>query len=223
MKLHKYIPIAIAAMLVGTLGAHADLLSLDFSYQDNNGLVTGDALLQCNPVQGQLGDFIATAGTLDITAPTADGISGDYTIVANPNGTNATYSETGMFIYDDQVMPGGEPIVTNPGLLAFGGSTLGSVPEGKGSELNLFSQAANTYDLYTASNGNYTYSYVFTLGQNGSSISAKKVSSGGTSGLIAAPEPATWLIMAGFLLIACGRAALPKGRLNLIAAQAPRR
>jgi hypothetical protein len=193
---------AIAAMFIGTQSAHADLISLNFSYDDNNGLVTGQALLQCNPVPGELGDFVAMAGTIDIAAPTEDGITGDYTLVANPNGTNATYSQTGLFIYDDQITPGGQPIVTNPGLLAYGGLGSTSVPEGKGVELNLFSQAANTYDLYTGANGGYPYSYVFTIGQNGASISAKQVSSGGTSGLVAAPEPATWAIMGSFLLIA---------------------
>jgi len=117
------------------------------------------------------------------------------------------------------VMPGGSPVVTNPGLLAFGGPGLGNVPEGNGVEINFFSSDANTYDLYTAANGNYSYSYVFTT-SNGS-VSASVVSSSGQiSGkgaaqlagrdLVAAPEPSTWLIMGSFLLIVLCKTRTPK-------------
>jgi hypothetical protein len=200
MKLHKYIAFALAGLAISPLAAHATTLSLLFSYEDPNGAVNGDFTLTATAVAGDPGAYLATAGTLDLTAPTADGIAGTYSLVANPGAPNAQNSPTGMFIYDNLVMPGSNPVVTNPGILAFGGSGLGSVPEGKGSELNFFSSGANTYDLYTASNGNYTYSYVFTTPQG--SVTAAVVTPGGAGrDLVAAPEPATWLIMASFLLI----------------------
>jgi hypothetical protein len=140
---------------------------------------------------------------LDITAPTADNIAGSYSLFANAGSPNAQTSPTGLFIYDDLVFPGGNPIVTNPGLLAFGGPGLGNAPEGKGSEINFFSEGSNTYDLYTGVNGSYPYSYVFTTPQGGSATARVQVTQAlaGARELVAAPEPSTWLIMASFLLM----------------------
>jgi hypothetical protein len=207
MKLHKYLAFALAGLSIGPLAARAaDDISVDFSYDDSNGLVTGDFTLTATAVAGDPGTYLATAGSLDITAPTADGISGKYQLYQNPGGTNATGSPTGLFIYDDLVMPTSNPIVTNPGLLAFGGPGLGNVPEGKGDEINFFSSGANTYDLYTGVNGNYPYSY------QGPMTTKVTVSSFQVAGkdLVAAPEPSTWLIMGSFLLIALWKTAPAK-------------
>jgi hypothetical protein len=194
------------ALLLAPLAGHATEISLLFSYQDPNGTVSGDFTLPATAVANDPGAYMATGGTLNLLAPSADGIAGTYSIVPNWGGQNAQYSQTGMFIFDDLVMPGGSPVVTNPGILAFGGPASGWVPEGNGSELNLFSVGNNTYDLYTASNGNYPYSYVFSTPQG--SISASIVGAPSASrpllaprNLIAAPEPSAWAIMAGFLLI----------------------
>ena len=201
MKLHKTIALAIATLAISPLAARATTLSLLFSFQDPNGLVSGDFTLTATAVAGDPGAYLATAGTLDITAPSADGIAGDYVLYQNPVAPNPTISPTGLFIYDDLVMPGGSPVVTNPGLLAFGGPGLGNVPEGKGSEINFFSNDANTYELYTGVNGNYPYSYVFTASQG--SVTAQVVAPLASPGreLVPAPEPSTWLIMGSFLLI----------------------
>jgi hypothetical protein len=209
MKLHTYIAFTLAALSIGPLAARAATdISVQFSFDDPNGLVSGDFTLAATAVAGDPGVYLATAGNLDITAPAADGIAGDYSLVTNSGPPNAQYSPTGMFIYDDLVMPGSDPVVTNPGLLAFGGPGLGTMPEGKGSEINFFSNGANSYSLYTSANGGYPYSYVFTAPQGGS-VSARLVVSnvpGGLKSLVAAPEPATWLIMGGFLLIALCKA-----------------
>jgi len=209
MKLHKTIALALASLAIGPVAAHATDISLLFSYEDSNGAVSGDFTLTATAVAGDPGAYLATAGTLELSAPTADGIAGSYSLVANPGAPNAQYSATGLFIYDDLVMPGSNPVVTNPGLLAFGGAGLGSAPEGTGSEINFFSSGANTYNLYTGVNGNYPYSYVFstpqgsvtaTVATSASVASAARLSQ--VSGdLVAAPEPSTWLIMASFLLI----------------------
>lgn len=216
MKLHQSIAIALASLCIGPLAARAADLSLDFSFNDSNGLVTGDFNLTATAVAGDPGAYVATGGTLDVTAPSSDGIAGDYQLVQNPNGASATLSQTGLFIYDDLVMPGGSPVVTNPGLLAFGGPGLGNVPEGNGVEINFFSSDANTYDLYTGGNGNYDYSYVFTatpgsvtaMVTQGSATAKVLISSiqAGGRNLVAAPEPSTWLIMGSFLLIALCKA-----------------
>jgi hypothetical protein len=207
MKLHKAFAIALAGLSLAPLAARAaDELSLQFSFEDSNGLVTGDAMLSANPVLNDPGAFLATSGNLDITAPAADGISGEYQLFQNPSAPNASTSPTGLFIYDDLVMPGSNPVVTNPGILAFGGPSGNNVPEGKGDEINFFSSGSNTYDLYTGANGNYPYSYVFSVPQGSVSaqviVSAAAVRSAALSrSLVAAPEPSAWLIMGSFLLI----------------------
>jgi len=191
------------ALLLAPLAGHATDISLLFSYQDPNGTVSGDFNLTATAIANDPGAFLATGGSLNLIAPAADGIAGTYQIIPNYSAPNAQYSPTGLFIYDDLVMPGSNPVVTNPGILAFGGSSNGLVPEGSGAELNLFSSGANTYDLYTAANGNYTYSYVFTTPQGSISarIGGNTPSVSGGRNLVAAPEPSTWAIMAGFLLI----------------------
>ena len=213
MKHYKYIAFALAGLSIGPLAARATTLSVDFSYEDPNGLVTGDFTLAATAVAGDPGAYLATAGTLDLTAPAADGIAGDYSLVPNSGAPNAQYSPTGLFIYDDLVTPGADPVVTNPGLLAFGGPGLGDVPEGKGSEINFFSNGANTYDLYTGVNGSYPYSYQFTTSPASVTATVYQATVSERIGnsvpqigrdLVAAPEPATWLIMGSFLLIALG-------------------
>jgi hypothetical protein len=203
--------LALAALALAPLPGRATEISLLFSYQDPNGTVSGDFTLTASAIANDPGAFLATGGSLNLVAPLADGIAGTYQIIPNYSAGNQQYSQTGMFIYDDIVMPGATPVVTNPGILAFGGPKTGWVPEGNGAELNLFSDGPNTYDLYTSSNGGYTYSYVFTTPTG--SISAKIGNTPSVAGrnLIAAPEPATWAIMAGFLLIilAMGRSREP--------------
>jgi hypothetical protein len=203
VKLCKLIALALAGLSVGPLAARATTIDLHFDYEDPNGLVTGNASLTATPVFGDPGAYEATAGTLNITAPSADQIAGSYSLFSNPGSPNAQYSPTGLFIYDDLIFPGSNPIVTNPGMLAFGGASLGNAPEGKGAEINFFSEGSNTYDLYTGVNGSYPYSYVFTTPQGGSATARVVVTPAlaGARELVAAPEPATWLIMASFLLI----------------------
>jgi hypothetical protein len=219
MKSLQNIALIFGTLCMGTLAARATDLSVQFSYDDSNGLVTGDFTLTATAVAGDPGAYLATAGTLDLTAPAADGIAGTYSLVTNPGAPNSQYSPTGLFIYDDLVLPGSNPVVTNPGLLAFGGPGLGNVPEGNGSEINFFSNGANTYDLYTGVNGNYPYSYEFTTPSgsvtatvyqavSGQSSQAKPALKGGigagsySSNLVAAPEPASWLMMGSFLGLA---------------------
>src|SRR5471030_1722820 len=111
--LGKLAAIALAALSSGLLSAHATSLSFGFSFEDANGLVSGEALLEATALSDNSGGFMATAGTLVLTAPAADGIAGTYQLFANPAGANALTSPTGLFIYDDLILPGANPIVTN--------------------------------------------------------------------------------------------------------------
>jgi hypothetical protein len=222
MKLASFRTLLLAfGFSVASLSAHADLLDLNFSFDDSNGLVTGNALLTANPVASDPGAFLATAGTLVITAPTIDGISGDYKLFGNPAAPGSSYSPTGLFIYDNLLLPGANPVVTNPGVLGFGGLASGNVPEGSGREINFFSNGANTYELYTGVSGGYPYSYVYTVPNGTASVSivsTGKANAQLASRLVAAPEPATWIIMGSFLLLglislrarAAGEAGLPE-------------
>jgi hypothetical protein len=203
----KTLLLALGALCLAPLAGHAEDISLLFSYQDPNGTVSGDFNLTATAIANDPGAYLATGGSLNLIAPAADGIAGNYTIIPSYSAPNTQYSPTGMFIYDNLVMPGASPVVTNPGLLAFGGPATGLTPEGRGAELNLFSVGDNTYDLYTASNGTYTYSHEFSTPQG--SISAQVVTTPPIAAhsqlagrnLVVAAEPSTWAIMAGFLLI----------------------
>src|SRR5580700_10371211 len=74
VTLCKYMALALAGLAIGPLAARADDISLQFSFEDSNGLVTGDALFTATPVLSDPGAYLATAGTLHITAPSADDI-----------------------------------------------------------------------------------------------------------------------------------------------------
>ena len=200
MKLIKSILIALSSLTFTVPAAYSETISLQFNYTDSNGLVHGVATLSAAPVPSDPGAYLATAGTLVVTAPSLDDISGKYTLFPNSNGVNASYSPTGLFIYDNLVFPGGNPVVTNPGFLGFGGAASGSVPEGRGREINFFSNGTNTYDLYTGANGNYSYTHEFsTAPGSGATVTARVTGANARFTLLAAPEPSTWLIMGTFL------------------------
>jgi hypothetical protein len=211
MKFSKYIAFALTSLLTGTLVARATDIDLQFSYQDSNGLVSGNADLIATPLAGEPGAYTATVGTLVLKAPAADQIAGDYQLFPNQAAPTPQYSPTGRFIYDDLVLPGANPVVTNPGVLAFGGPGQGSVPEGKGSEINFYSNGANTYDLYTSVNGNYPYSYQFMTPRGSAKATVVASFSGGGKGVVSAPEPSSWLIMGSFALIALWNVRSRKG------------
>ena len=205
MKLTKLFTGALAALFFTPLAAHALDLSLQFSFEDQYGLVTGNGDFSVVPILADPSAYLATAGSLNITAPSADGISGTYQLFGNVAAPSATTSPTGLFIYDNLIIPGASPVVTNPGLLGYGGLAVGGVPEGRGHEINFFSNGVNTYDLYTGASGSYSYAHEFTTSSapGGGKV---KASFGAGSTLIAAPEPPKWLIMGSFLLIVLARA-----------------
>ncbi len=197
LQYYRLILLAFASLAMAPSAAHAAILSLRFGYEDSNGAVTGNATLNVTPLFNNPGAFLATSGNLNIDAPAADNISGDYKLFASPTAPNASLSPTGLFIYDNLVFPGGRPVVTNPGLLGFGGNAPGSTPEGRGREINFFSNGENTYELYTGVNGSYPYSHEFTTATG--SVTTTFAARNGN--VLAAPEPGTWIVMASFLMI----------------------
>ena len=179
--------------------ASAETLTLNFSYADGNGTVDGNGDFTVTPISGSPDVFALLSGNLTIKAPAADGIAGIYNLISNPNSNPAaaSYSSSGLFIYDNQLTtnPGvfGGAFVTNPGIL---------VGNSSGTEINLFSVGANTYNLYKGSGGSYPYSFAFSTAGGSSGSSAGTMSVRMTTGVVAAPEPAAWAVMVGFLGLA---------------------
>jgi hypothetical protein len=96
------------------------------------------------------GQFLATSGTLTVTAGLDVGI---YSIV--PGGPATTTSPLGAFLYDNLVIPGSDPALDTGGLLFSGG----------GKEINIWGNSPGNYSFYDAiSNGagGFTYGVQFT-------------------------------------------------------------
>jgi len=128
-------------------------------------------------------DVLNAAGAYDVTAITG-AVDGDAVtaLIDNPNKPWASYSADGWFIIDNNIWPTAQPIVSNPGLFFRGAS---------GDEYNLFSDNAETYELYKARAG---------VGYVDHSWGALAISPG-RDGLqaVGTPEPAAWAMMiAGF-------------------------
>jgi hypothetical protein len=82
------------------------------------------------------GEFLATAGTLTVTATANSQGVGTYPLY--PGGPSQTTSPSGRFLYDDVLFPSVAPTIDNNGLL-FRDST--------GFEINVWSDASNVYEF----------------------------------------------------------------------------
>lgn len=188
----KKIQIAIAAAAL-VMAAQARASLFDITFESNDGLVYGSGELIGTPQGGDL--YEATAGSFTISLA-GDGFQpGTYNIFNNSQFPNQDYSPSGYFIYDDQVLNGENPFVTNPGLLFTG-------PNGAQTllELNLYSNGASqpvpngTYQLYE-NNGANAY---------------------GNATLTAVPEASTMLAGA-LMLLPLGVSAVRIMRKNVVA------
>jgi len=132
------------------VGTQTQAAMFDITFTSNQG--TLDGVGQINGVAvgpGAPGVYEAiVAGSFFDVFATVDGFApGIYSLIPNPNAPNSSYSPSGYFIYDNLVANGGNPFITNPGLL-FSGPGVNSL------ELNLFSNGASspvpngTYQLY---------------------------------------------------------------------------
>jgi hypothetical protein len=144
----KRIQIAIIAVaLVIAVQARASLF--DITFTSNDGGTVGSGWVSGTP--NGSGVFTATGGSFEITGnPAFSPLA--YSLIANPNAPNQATSPLGYFYYDNQVLTGQNPFLSNNGLL-FGGS-------GDGIEINLFSNGPSspipggTYQLYQNNGAN---------------------------------------------------------------------
>ena len=128
-------------------------------------------------------DVLNAAGAFDVTAISGD-VDGDAVtaLIDNPNKPWASYSADGWFIIDNNIWPTRAPIVSNPGLFFRGAS---------GDEYSLFSDNAQTYELYRARAG---VGYV----DHSWGALALTQTHGGAQDLgpvVGIPEPAGWTMM----------------------------
>ncbi|MBI3864323.1 MAG: PEP-CTERM sorting domain-containing protein [Planctomycetia bacterium] len=145
-----------------------------FGFISNDGLVHAYGTL--NATDNGDSTFTAISGGLVVTGGPSPGT---YFLVANPvaPGTNVNYDAT--LAYDDQLLPGQNPVLTTGGLLF---SANGS---DSGYEINIFSDGSPSPVL---PNGTYTF-----LDTNGFS----------TMGEAALPEPSSFLLF-GFAALTIG-------------------
>ncbi|WP_309606899.1 PEPxxWA-CTERM sorting domain-containing protein [Phenylobacterium sp.] len=130
----------------------------------------------------QTADTLDAVGGLDITGVTG-AVDGDAVtgLILNPGQPFAHLSADGLFIYDNVLFATGAPVFSNPGLFFSGAS---------GSEYNLFSDNASTYELYRARSGTGYLAHsrgAVTLARAG------LISTFGAGGG-AVPEPAAWAL-----------------------------
>jgi hypothetical protein len=136
----------------------------DFSF--SGGGINGSGTLDAT-ANGD-GTFTAFSGTATVTeAPNGEST---LTLYANPSSPGEVLSPSGYFIYDSQLLPGQNPLITNGGLLF----------TSSGYEVNIFSNGPGSYTYYD--NSGYNIPVSFSLSE---AISSQSV-----------PEPST-LILSG--------------------------
>jgi hypothetical protein len=141
--------LAAGAFFVGCSVANA--VTFDFSFVSNNGADIMSGILSATS-NGD-GTYTATSSTDTILLfpddPNLPPGPIALALLANPSPPGEVASPSGFFIYDDQLLPGQNPLITNPGLLF-----LFSGPPG--TEFNIFSNGPgpNTYQLYANDGAN---------------------------------------------------------------------
>ncbi|HEY1925855.1 MAG TPA: PEPxxWA-CTERM sorting domain-containing protein [Caulobacteraceae bacterium] len=152
-----------AALAVGGIASSASAANFLFSYSSNDG--TQGAFGQLDATANGDGTWTATSGTIQVFGNIRTGLG---TLVPDPIAPLPIASPSGAFLYDDQLLPGQNPLITVYGLLF----DVGSV------EANIFSNGPGpgTYEFavwngssYGTDLGNFTLTYV--------------------------PEPASWACM----------------------------
>lgn len=143
----KTLKIAIMSV-AASLAIEAQATLFDITFTSNDGSTQGSGVL--NGISDGGGVYTAGAGSFfdifaSISTPFLPGTYQVYPSSSLP--PNSQYSPSGFFIYDNAVLNGQNPFITNPGLLFIG-------PNGFTLELNLFSNGPSspvpngTYQLY---------------------------------------------------------------------------
>jgi hypothetical protein len=162
MKLKTLLALS-AAVTVVALASSASAVEFLFTFAGDGGINGASGTLDAT-ANGD-GTFTAVSGTITAFGPV---VAGSGTLTANPNAPAAAGSPSGFFTYDDQLLPGQNPLITNNGLLFDIG----------GAEVNIFSNGPgpDTYTIYNNdgdnANGDFALSQVASV-----------------------PEPATWAMM----------------------------
>lgn len=161
---------AVAAVAITAGQAQAATWVLDYQatynpspFAANLTLTTGDTALPDGSYA-----IIGITGTVDNGGGNSDAVTG---LINNPNSPSWSFSPDGLFMFDNLVFPTAPP--TGPAVSWYGLMFTGA----SGAEYNLFSDNANTYELYRAQGGGY------------------QANSYGTVSVAAVPEPAAWLLM----------------------------
>ena len=130
-----------AAALLIAIQAHASFFDITFTGVD--GTTFGSGVISGTPEGGGL--YQATAGYFTIIPGSTSGLSpGIYPLFPNPNPPNTSYSPSGFFYYDNQVLSQQDPFLTSGGLLFLNGV-----------EINLFSTGGSPeYQLYENTGAN---------------------------------------------------------------------
>jgi hypothetical protein len=148
MKKFSIALLALAMALAITPAAMAD--TFYFTYSSNDGS-TGAFDITALAATQVSGEWVATGGTGYF-----DGLGllpfSDLTLIPNPNAPNEATSPYGAFYFDNVLLPGQNPLITNGGLLF----EFTSGPD-KGDYLNIFSNGAGpgTYEADIYRNGGY--------------------------------------------------------------------
>jgi hypothetical protein len=134
---------------VGTLPAPGGDPMFAYSFSGPNGL-SGSGILDA--VFDGNGTYSATGGSGTVVSPD---YVGSMSLIPNvpSNNPNEIGSPSGAFIYDDQLLPAQNPLITNGGLLF---SPTGPGPAGF-SEINIFSNGPSSYVYYDNTPGGNTH------------------------------------------------------------------
>jgi hypothetical protein len=162
----------------GIIGDTGDPL-FDFTYTDVAAGIYASGSVDGIPNGG--GTYTAISGNVTFSG-SGTVLPGTYNLIANPSAPAEIVSPSGLFLYDNQVLPGQTPPILNGGLL-FGTGSL---------EINLFSNgsgAQGTYSFYEGTAGGYPVA-----------------DNSGNFTLSAAPEPSSLFIasLGGIAFVAYG-------------------
>jgi hypothetical protein len=122
----------LAALVLSLVAAAAHAQTFAFSYSGVG--VSGSGTLTANQIVP--GEYVVVAGT---DTALGGGVNGVLSLIVNPDTPSESYSPSGYFLFDNLLLPSGDPVITNGGLL-FG--------NGAGGEVNIYSNGPDAYVDY---------------------------------------------------------------------------